>query len=97
MSIRTLVDHLATSDEVIQFNLASSFGNFLTNLTESQPERVKRALDAELELVRTPAGIRLHRHLRNRVRRRVKGASLEGAGAWRCGLAHSVRGRLLRN
>ncbi|WP_437337209.1 class I SAM-dependent methyltransferase [Sorangium sp. So ce394] len=63
LQIRTFTDHFAATDDVIAFNLASSFGNFLSNLAPEDAARVKAALEAELERRRAPEGIRLRRHL----------------------------------
>jgi len=63
LEVRTFVDHFATSEEVVAFNLASSFGNFLSQLQPSRREAVERLLAAELEELRDEEGIRLERHL----------------------------------
>ncbi|WP_437512137.1 class I SAM-dependent methyltransferase [Sorangium sp. So ce1099] len=63
LQIRTFTDHFAATEDVIAFNLASSFGNFLSNFAPADVEKVRKALDAELERRRTPEGIRLQRHL----------------------------------
>ncbi|WP_437769149.1 class I SAM-dependent methyltransferase [Sorangium sp. KYC3313] len=63
LQIRTFTDHFADTDDVIAFYLASSFGNFLSNLDPAEATRVKAALAAELERRRAPEGIRLQRHL----------------------------------
>lgn len=63
VAIRTFVDHFDGSQDVITFNLASSFGNFLSNLLPEQRALTHALLESELERRRTPEGIRLQRHL----------------------------------
>ncbi|WP_437319417.1 methyltransferase domain-containing protein [Sorangium sp. So ce385] len=63
LQIRTFTDHFAATDDVIEFYLASSFGNLLSSLAPADAARVKAALEAELERRRAPEGIRLRRHL----------------------------------
>jgi ubiquinone/menaquinone biosynthesis C-methylase UbiE len=66
LHVRTFTDHFANAEEVVAFNLASSFGNFLSHLSRLTPERraaAHRALDAELEQRRDAQGIALQRHL----------------------------------
>ncbi|WP_233561530.1 class I SAM-dependent methyltransferase [Sorangium cellulosum] len=63
LQIRTFTDHFTDTEDVLAFNLASSFGNFLSNFAPADAERVRAALEAELERRRTPEGIRLQRHL----------------------------------
>ncbi|WP_433935014.1 class I SAM-dependent methyltransferase [Sorangium cellulosum] len=63
LQIRTFTDHFTDTDDVMAFNLASSFGNFLSNFAPADAERVRAALEAELERRRAPEGIRLQRHL----------------------------------
>ncbi|WP_437679766.1 class I SAM-dependent methyltransferase [Sorangium sp. So ce131] len=63
LEIRTFTDHFADTDDVVAFNLASSFGNFLSNFAPADAARVKAALAAELERRRAPEGIRLQRNL----------------------------------
>lgn len=63
LQIRSFTDHFADTDDVIAFYLASSFGNFLSNLDPADAARVTSALATELERRRAPEGIRLQRHL----------------------------------
>ncbi|WP_437534634.1 methyltransferase domain-containing protein [Sorangium sp. So ce726] len=63
LQIRSFTDHFPATDDVVAFYLASSFGNFLSNLAPADAERVKASLAAELERRRAPEGIRLQRHL----------------------------------
>jgi arsenite methyltransferase len=63
LHIRSFNDHFASSDDVIAFNLASSFGNFLAHLAVEQRAAASRALEAELERRRDAEGIALQRHL----------------------------------
>jgi arsenite methyltransferase len=63
LQIRTFVDHFSNAGDVASFNLASSFGNFLSHVGAADGERVRRALSVELERRRTAEGIRLERHL----------------------------------
>jgi ubiquinone/menaquinone biosynthesis C-methylase UbiE len=63
LHIRSFTDHFASADEVVAFNLASSFGNFLSHLTPERRAATQRALDAELEQRRDALGIALQRHL----------------------------------
>jgi ubiquinone/menaquinone biosynthesis C-methylase UbiE len=63
LHIRSFTDHFASADEVVAFNLASSFGNFLAHLSPERRAAAKGALDAELERWRDPEGIALQRHL----------------------------------
>jgi arsenite methyltransferase len=60
---RTFTDHFVSADEVVAFNLASSFGNFLSHLTPERRSSAHRLLAAELEQLRDGEGIRLQRHL----------------------------------
>ena len=61
--VRSFVDHFQSADEVVEFNLASSFGNFLTSLQADERERALEAFSRELEDRRTSQGIRLRRNL----------------------------------
>jgi arsenite methyltransferase len=61
--IRTFTDHFVAPDDVFEFNLASSFGNFLAQIAEPVRDRLRAAIRAELELRRDGTGIRLQRHL----------------------------------
>jgi arsenite methyltransferase len=63
LQIRSFTDHFSSADDVVAFNLASSFGNFLSHLTPERRAATHRALDAELEQRRDPEGIVLQRHL----------------------------------
>jgi arsenite methyltransferase len=63
LQIRSFTDHFANADEVVAFNLASSFGNFLAHLTPERRAATHRALEAELEGRRDAEGIALQRHL----------------------------------
>ena len=63
LHVRSFTDHFANADEVLAFNLASSFGNFLSHLTPERRLAANRALEAELERWRDAAGITLQRHL----------------------------------
>jgi ubiquinone/menaquinone biosynthesis C-methylase UbiE len=63
LHIRTFTDHFASSEEVVEFNLASSFGNFMAQLAPKQREAAERLLAAELEQLRDEQGIRLQRYL----------------------------------
>src|SRR5450432_3930227 len=63
LHVRSFTDHFVSADEVVAFNLASSFGNFLAHLTPERRAATHRALDAELERARDAEGIALQRHL----------------------------------
>jgi arsenite methyltransferase len=63
LHIRTFTDHFVSTDEVVAFNLASSFGNFLAHLTPERRAAAHGLLAAELEQLRDEQGIRLERHL----------------------------------
>lgn len=63
VEIRSFIDHFASTEEVVTFNLASSFGNFLSSLLPEQRALTHALLEAELERRRTPEGIRLQRNL----------------------------------
>jgi arsenite methyltransferase len=62
-SIRTFVDFEPDVDEVILHSSASSFGNFLAQLTDDERRAARAALAQELEAYRTPQGLRLERYL----------------------------------
>lgn len=61
--VRSFVDFFQTPAEVIEFNLASSFGNFLSALSAEERESALAAFSEELEDARTSQGIRLRRNL----------------------------------
>ncbi|HEX6242289.1 MAG TPA: methyltransferase domain-containing protein [Polyangiales bacterium] len=61
--VRSFVDLFQSADEVVEFNLASSFGNFLSSLGEQERASALRAFAEELEDRRTSQGIRLRRNL----------------------------------
>jgi len=62
-NLEASTDHFASSQEVVEFNLASSFGNFLAQLAPDRRQAAQRLLAAELEALRDEQGIRLQRHL----------------------------------
>jgi ubiquinone/menaquinone biosynthesis C-methylase UbiE len=63
LEIKSFVDHFEDTEAVVAFNRASSFGNFLSDLTHEQRALTHHLLERELERRRTPEGIRLTRHL----------------------------------
>lgn len=63
LTIRSFVDHFEDTEAVIAFNKASSFGNFLSELTHEQRALTQVLLERELERRRTAQGIRLTRNL----------------------------------
>jgi arsenite methyltransferase len=71
VDIRTFVDHFDDTEAVITFNVASSFGNFLSSLLHEQRALTQALLETELEKRRAPQGIRLERHLSFAFARRV--------------------------
>jgi arsenite methyltransferase len=63
LKIRSFTDHFASAEDVLAFNLASSFGNFLAHLTPERRKLTHRALEAEFAKRRDAEGIRLQRNL----------------------------------
>lgn len=63
LEIKSFVDHFDDTEAVIAFNKASSFGNFLSDLTHEQRALTHALLERELEPRRGPEGIRLTRRL----------------------------------
>lgn len=63
LEIKSFVDFFDDTEAVIAFNKASSFGNFLSDLTHEQRALTHALLEAELEQRRVPEGIRLTRNL----------------------------------
>jgi arsenite methyltransferase len=63
LEIRTFVDHFADTSEVVAFNTASSFGNFLSVLSHEQRALAYALLEEQLERRRETRGVRLERHL----------------------------------
>jgi ubiquinone/menaquinone biosynthesis C-methylase UbiE len=62
--IRTFTDQFSDVDEIIAFNVASSFGNAFSALNAEQKARAREALDAAAAKYRNPDGvIVLRRHL----------------------------------
>lgn len=61
--VRTFVDVFRSAEEVVEFNLASSFGNFLAALGDEERVRALSAFALELEHARTAQGIQLRRNL----------------------------------
>jgi arsenite methyltransferase len=63
VEVRTFTDYFEDTEAVITFNVASSFGNFLSSLTQEERALTHALLEAELEQRRRPEGIRLQRNL----------------------------------
>ncbi len=63
LEIKSFVDHFDDTEAVIGFNTASSFGNFLSQLTHEQRALTHSLLERELEKRRDSEGIRLQRNL----------------------------------
>lgn len=61
--VRTITDHFPDVDTVLTFSRASSFGNHLASLSDTDQARVRDALASELERSRTAAGLEQRRHL----------------------------------
>ena len=59
----TFVDTVANVDDLIAWSRSSSFGNFLSDLTAEQLDKVRARLSAKLEALRTREGIKLERYL----------------------------------
>jgi arsenite methyltransferase len=57
IDIEPHVGHFGTAEDAIEFSQASSFGNFLGHLPEDCRDQARREIAAELEKLRTPAGI----------------------------------------
>jgi arsenite methyltransferase len=60
---RTFVDTLTGVDDLFAWSQSSSFGNFLSDLTPDERDRVRSRLSHKLEARRTPRGILLERYL----------------------------------
>lgn len=69
--IHSFIDYFASTEDVVTFNLASSFGNFLSSLLPEQRALTHSLLETELEGRRTPEGIRLQRNLSFALARRA--------------------------
>lgn len=63
LEIKSFIDHFDDTEAVIGFNTASSFGNFLSQLTHEQRALTHSLLERELEKRRDAEGIRLQRNL----------------------------------
>lgn len=63
IEIKSFVDHFDDTEAVVAFNTASSFGNFLSQLTHEQRALTHALLERELEKRRDGEGIRLQRNL----------------------------------
>jgi arsenite methyltransferase len=61
--IRSFIDHFEDTQAVITFNVASSFGNFLSDLLPEQRALTHALLETELEKRRDAEGIVLQRNL----------------------------------
>ena len=59
----TFVDTLTGVDDLFAWSQSSSFGNFLSDLTPGERERVRARLATKLEAFRKPEGIQLERYL----------------------------------
>jgi ubiquinone/menaquinone biosynthesis C-methylase UbiE len=64
LEIRTLTDQFADVDELLAFNISSSFGNAFADLDEAKRAQVREALDRALDAYRLADGsLELQRHL----------------------------------
>lgn len=63
VTAHTFIDQLTGVDDLVAWSSSSSFGNFLSDLTDEQRDRVKRRLSSKLEALRTKDGIALQRYL----------------------------------
>jgi arsenite methyltransferase len=63
VQIRSFIDHFDNTEAVITFNVASSFGNFLSDLLPEQRALTHALLETELEKRRDARGIVLQRNL----------------------------------
>lgn len=63
LEIKSFIDHFDDTEAVIAFNTASSFGNFLSQLSHEQRALTHSLLERELEKRRESRGIRLQRNL----------------------------------
>lgn len=61
--VRSFIDHFEDTQAVITFNVASSFGNFLSDLLPEQRALTHSLLETELEKRRDAEGIVLQRNL----------------------------------
>jgi len=59
----TFVDHVRDVDDLIAWSTSSSFGNFLSDLSDAERTRVRARLADKLEERRGPEGIVLERYL----------------------------------
>lgn len=62
-ALHTLVDHHPDVDRLLRWSASSAFGNFLSELSEAELDRVRNALAELIEANRTAEGIRLERYL----------------------------------
>lgn len=72
LEIKSFVDHFDDTEAVIAFNTASSFGNFLSQLTHEQRALTHSLLEKELEKRRDAEGVRLQRNLSFALARRPR-------------------------
>jgi arsenite methyltransferase len=61
--LHTLVDHHPDVERLLRWSASSAFGNFLSEFSEAERDRVRDALAELIEVNRTPEGIRLERYL----------------------------------
>jgi SAM-dependent methyltransferase len=61
--LHTLVDLYPNVETLLRWSASSSFGNFLSGLSDAERDRVRSRLADRIEANRTPQGIRLERYL----------------------------------
>jgi arsenite methyltransferase len=61
--LHTLVDYHPDVERLLSWSASSAFGNFLSEFSEAERDRVRNALAELIEVNRTPKGIRLERYL----------------------------------
>ncbi|MDB5655593.1 MAG: putative methyltransferase [Tardiphaga sp.] len=61
--LHTLVDYHLDVERLLRWSASSAFGNFLSEFSEMERDRVRETLAEMIEVNRTPEGIRLERYL----------------------------------
>jgi arsenite methyltransferase len=61
--LHTLVDHHPDVERLLRWSASSAFGNFLSEFSDAERNRVRDALAGLIEVNRTPEGIKLERYL----------------------------------
>jgi ubiquinone/menaquinone biosynthesis C-methylase UbiE len=63
VSSHTIIDDVEGVDDLFAWSSSSSFGNFLSDVSQAERARVRERTSRKLEALRTAAGIKLERYL----------------------------------